>query len=1055
MHRAYGIASKDNEAMIIKRHDSDRDSFDRVLADASITLSELSLQRGKPQEALLHSKRSLRIVARAWKKAEKKHETRTQPNKSSDESIMDQTTDGVSQLSLATAAPGTASRPSDIIGVSSWGLVKPMFRCFVHLSQVYAHHGMFQDTIYYAEQAHKIAANMDSMNYVAEALAAMGSTWLRADTIDKAAEYLIQAKDISSIYREPQATVALKSELSKLYQRQGFQKAEISACSEAESTLTTLMDPVYINQLDRILDAAAALQAEMSRLTIEKRKKETILPAKRIISRRKAPVKAGDVTKVAAEPTTSTAEQCLPLMSIKGSILRQKARSLIKWERSKIDEVANVLREAGSCWLSTLDAIDDRITLAEHLFHQCSLLLPSDPVYSVLQDSTISHPAVLAAKASTSERLSNIRTPPRKTPIARRNMSQSKASTWSELLKQAHENLVEAYSMASQISSTRIMTHVASFLNTTSVLLSTYHGTKIRTAHPGASSAVQEMAKILSIERERNAIFADASALVSKADDLKWPQVLMPDDHREYARLSAQAAVFQADYIDIIPAAWNVVSITLSESRQELVLTRYGTGHSPFIVRVPLERNASREADEEEFGFDQGRAEMLEIIAHANSSAHAGQEATSKVAKAKWWKDRDDLNRRLSELLQNIENVWLGGFRGVFAQQARQPSHLARFQKSFQNTLDKHLPSRQKGNRRTKASPRVTLDPRILELFVGLGDPFGENVELEEPLTDLLYFVVDILQFHGERNAYDEIDFDSLVLDTLDALRAYHQALNGSDARKDSHTVLILDKSLHCFPWESLPCMKGQAVSRLPSMGCLRDRILAQSKQVAQGRPEGVYVNRAKGAYILNPGQDLQSTQTTFEEELLQLEGWNSIVNQAPAEEEVKEILEKDDLYLYFGHGSGAQYIRSKTIKKLLRCATTFLMGCSSATLTDVGEFSVYGPAMSYVIAGSPAVVGTLWDVTDKDIDRFAKSTFEEWGLYEKEKLAVVEQVVPKTPRRGRRTTVTIKEEDIDLHDAGQKKSLVQAVAKGKEACHYEYLTAAAVVVYGVPVYFE
>jgi separase len=47
----------------------------------------------------------------------------------------------------------------------------------------------------------------------------------------------------------------------------------------------------------------------------------------------------------------------------------------------------------------------------------------------------------------------------------------------------------------------------------------------------------------------------------------------------------------------------------------------------------------------------------------------------------------------------------------------------------------------------------------VLELFVALGEPTDDS-ELEDAVMDLLYFVVDILQFQGERNAYDEIDFD-------------------------------------------------------------------------------------------------------------------------------------------------------------------------------------------------------------------------------------------------------------------------------------------------------
>lgn len=977
---------------------------------------------------------------------------------------MDQTTEGMSELTMTTTSTvSTPVLPTDFVGASSWGLVKPMFRCFIHLSRVYAHHGMFQDTLYYAEQAHKIAVNIDSMNYIAEALVVMGDAWLKAGTIDKASDYLTQAKDIGPLYREAQATVVLKAHLSQLYSKQGYQKAELTAYTEAEATLSSLMEPAYIQQIDTVLDAAAVLQAEMARLTMEKRKKDAILPPKRTITRRKAPVKAGDAAKPPVDTTTSTSDHCLQLMSMRGSILRQKARSFIRWERS--EEAEGILKDAGSSWAGTLDAIDDRLTRAEHLFLKCSTLLPKDPIYHVLQDSTISYPAITSGKALTAaERasmLGNVLSP-RKTALSRRNVSQARAATWSEYLRQAHDHLVEAYSLASKISSTQLMNHVASFLNQTSVLLSTYHDTKVRAVRPGASTAVHELAKAISIERERDAIFADANAQISKEEDLIWPEVHIHDEHKESTgRLSLQQAAFQNDFVNIIPPAWNVVSITLGENRKELILTRMEAQSCPFIVRVPLVREASLDADEEPWGFDQGKAEMLSIIDRANESAHSGRRVTGKNGKLQWWKDRDELNSELEMLLANIEKMWLGGFRGVFAQQARHANLLSRFQKAFQNTLDKHLPSRQRGNKRAKATTKVSLDTRILELFIGLGDPFGEDLDLDEPLRDLLSFVIDILQFHGERNALDELDYDGMVVDTLDALKAYHSDAQGLDSGKDMHTVLILDKSLHCFPWESLPCMKGRAVSRLPSMGCLRDRILAQQQKMTNhSGPEGVYIDRARGSYILNPGQDLATTQSTFEAELQQLKDWNSIVNREPKETEVKDILERDDLYLYFGHGSGAQYIRSKTIKKLPKCATTFLMGCSSATLTDVGEFSVYGPAMSYVIAGAPAVVGTLWDVTDKDIDRFAKKAFEEWGLYDKhEKPARVptpEVVAPKTPGRARKkVTVTAPEESTEMMDLNGKKSLVQAVAEGKKACNYEYLTAAAVVVYGVPVYFE
>jgi separase len=336
----------------------------------------------------------------------------------------------------------------------------------------------------------------------------------------------------------------------------------------------------------------------------------------------------------------------------------------------------------------------------------------------------------------------------------------------------------------------------------------------------------------------------------------------------------------------------------------------------------------------------------------------------------------------------------------------------------------------------------VTLDSRILELFIGLGDASNEECDFSEPLTDLLNFVVDVLHYHGEQNEYSEIDFDSIVIETHDALRGYHAAVKASGILdEDRHTILILDKALHCFPWESLPCMEKCAVSRLPSLGALKDRIVKMQDEVPRMSREGQYIDRSNGGYILNPGGDLKSTQSVFGKELEGLK-WDGIVQREPKEEEIKSTLTDKELYLYFGHGSGAQYIRAKEVRKLDNCAVSWLMGCSSGALTEAGEFEPYGPAMNYIQAGCPALVATLWDVTDKDIDRFAKSAFEHWGLFGKD--------VPTGKGKGKgKKRLEVMEEPSGT------MSLVEAVAKGREVCNLKYLNAAAVVVYGVPVYFR
>lgn len=68
----------------------------------------------------------------------------------------------------------------------------------------------------------------------------------------------------------------------------------------------------------------------------------------------------------------------------------------------------------------------------------------------------------------------------------------------------------------------------------------------------------------------------------------------------------------------------------------------------------------------------------------------------------------------------------------------------------------------------------------------------------------------------------------------------------------------------------------------------------------------------------------------------------------------------------------------------------------------------------------SPAVVGNLWDVTDKDLDRFTHSALEKFGLLGGESNGVL--------------------------------SLPSAVAASRSSCSLRYLNGAAPVVWGIPV---
>ncbi len=267
---------------------------------------------------------------------------------------------------------------------------------------------------------------------------------------------------------------------------------------------------------------------------------------------------------------------------------------------------------------------------------------------------------------------------------------------------------------------------------------------------------------MISMKREALAIDVERQ-LVQQKDLNHWPR---PNGSASSKGTSStpdfELATFQADYVDIIPQDWIVITMSLSESFEEISISRIRARRTPFVIKIPLSRRDSLEDDEEPFGFTDAKRDLRDIVDLANHSAQVSGDLSGKGAKTQWWDTRASLDARLKDLLNNIESIWIGGFRGMFSKHVPHRELLARFQQSLQNILDKYLPSRQRTGK-AKGNRPIVLDSNVIELFVGLGEP-NESNDIDEPLMDLLYFVVDILQFNGERNAYDEIELDSVSI---------------------------------------------------------------------------------------------------------------------------------------------------------------------------------------------------------------------------------------------------------------------------------------------------
>ena len=243
------------------------------------------------------------------------------------------------------------------------------------------------------------------------------------------------------------------------------------------------------------------------------------------------------------------------------------------------------------------------------------------------------------------------------------------------------------------------------------------------------------------------------------------------------------------------------------------------------------------------------------------------------------------------------------------------------------------------------------------------------------------------------------------------------------DSSSSIPVVLILDHSVQCLPWESsFSCVQDGVWEfyRLPSLPIFCD---------TKSRKEAICVDSCY--YAINPEGDLKSTQQTFEKWFRELKGWTGKAGSPPNAQELSSALQEKDLFIYCGHGAGEQYIPIPRLRSLESCASSLLMGCSSGRLkwNSDGLYEASGVILAYMIAGCPAVVGNLWDVTDKDIDRYCQ------------------EIVTKCISSCSTTSIS--------DSKGRHISIGHVTQSSRHACKLPYLIGAAPVCYGIPIHFR
>ncbi|KAK4048368.1 separin protein [Microbotryomycetes sp. JL221] len=741
--------------------------------------------------------------------------------------------------------------------------------------------------------------------------------------------------------------------------------------------------------------------------------------------------------------------EALPALSETSGQRRQSAEALLPREQAALLRTQtrllnsaptiqeSLLHQLSRVSVAQSDKVAETLIRATRLFEDMLRRSVSDPVLGILPESVLSVPA-FCSPASTSVRISL----PKHNPESQATM-----------LQEADALLVRALTLAAGRAEPAQMREI-SLLH---AAFSSLYQSVTRSGKVSADSVARVLDLGVAVTLRRDMYEAVERRLSDSArhDDLRWPSLDLDDssdgknksiDNAEYwlglrdryRSESHEHSSSGQNLCDVLPCSWSAVSLHLSASRDCLIITRHERGSKPIIVRAPLDRIARREGEEESMSYDMAIGELRDIISASNRGTQEAKNVEGKAGRAAWWAERKELDVRLKTLLEAIENEWLAAFKGTLLQAHFDDTAFDTFAAQIDTILKRSIVRAAQDKR----SSRFKVNQDILKALAALS-PTARDEDFE----DLYHFVMESFQLCGIPAACDEADVDQIVLDLRTAFEDLHANMSPEQGRgqasDETHLLLVLDKTLQAFPWESLPCLRGKSVSRVPSLSFVLDRL----ELITGGRSDSfatkngrITVNTSKTSFVLNPGTDLTATQKVFEpwlEHQRQTLNWNGIVARAPSDEEVRHALSNSDLMLYFGHGGAEQYVRSQTVKHVTpRCATTMLWGCSSGTLKSQGDYELVGTPYHYLVGGCPALVANLWDVTDKDIDKFAVSVFEKIGIW---------------------TDVTTARTDkLESGDkVNEQISLTTAVAASREVPLLKYLNGAAPVVYGVPVWFS
>lgn len=406
-----------------------------------------------------------------------------------------------------------------------------------------------------------------------------------------------------------------------------------------------------------------------------------------------------------------------------------------------------------------------------------------------------------------------------------------------------------------------------------------------------------------------------------------------------------------------------VVGMSLDQSMTGIIFWRLSaSGFFTTHLEIPADSESSYECicDRLSNVFDKMKANAVKM-----------GDSFTEDEKESWWEKTFELDEEIGDILEDIEVEWLGASNILLLPASSAPNDV-----NISEQADDHA---------TEAANALA----SIEVCY-------KNQVSKDSLSE----------------AFESL---SLSTDSLEDLWNSTPDLDISEC-KGGNTVFVLDSRLEHIPFESLSVLRKNKIgsTRVPSLSYLMEQL---SKKRSRPNPKSVY-------YVLNPAGDLPRTEKKFRTVFEKRKGWKGVSGKAAMSEGNKSKItievQRTEIFLYCGHGSGEKFFSPRQLSSRKEAPVAVLMGCSSAKLTRYSGYrGSSGTPLDYLLHGAPAVVGNLWDVTDKDIDRLTAAFLKQW---------------------------------LGVSTSSRKTlGIADSLAAAREACKLPYLVGAATIIYGLP----